>query len=71
MHSKNQLMHSPADNFSRVERLNHFISVFRDNKRERRREDGQKRGAGDGTGARFVGVQKGHFQGSNYDEEKM
>lgn len=27
-------MRSPADNFSRVERLNHFISVFRDKKRE-------------------------------------
>lgn len=66
-------MQSSADNSSGVTRLNHFISVSRDNRQEMRKAELEEEEWGDRERLRacFVSVRKRHFQGSNYDAERM
>lgn len=65
-------MHSSADKSSGVTRLNHFISVWGDNRRD---ENGGASGRAEwgdgGVSACFVSVWKSHFQSGNYDAGRM
>lgn len=65
-------MQSTADNSTGVVRLNHFISVYRDNRLEMRKTElGEREMRRERVRVCFVSEQKRHFQGSNYDAEKM